>query len=164
MKPNHLALITYQWNVHTHYHTANSLKLAELVHRNPIVMNRSTGHALGLETGDVIEVLSRQGSVQGEVLLLEGIHPRVVAISDNCGHWGYGHVARAKAYKSTNPETVLLWWEKEGNGTHVKPLIAARTDRAGGGVAWQDTAVMVSKIRSKEEPGFVEKYLFFLVD
>ncbi|MBI2890303.1 MAG: molybdopterin-dependent oxidoreductase [Nitrospirae bacterium] len=164
MKPTHLALITYQWNVHTHYHTANSLKLSELVHRNPIVINRSTGQAMGLQTGDVIEVLSRQGSVQGEVLLLEGIHPKVVAISDNCGHWGYGHVARGKAFKSTNPETVLLWWEKEGNGTHVNPLIAARVDRAGGGVAWQDTAVMVSKIRSKEEPGFVEKYLFFLVD
>lgn len=161
MRPSQFALTNFQWNVHTHYHTAGSLKLSEIVHRNPILINRSTGEELGLESGDVLEVISRTGIVRGEVLLVQGIHPRVIAISDNCGHWGYGHVARAKAFKSANPETKLVWWEKEGNGVHVKPLVAAKTDRAGGGVAWQDTVVSVLKVASRPKPGFVEKYLFF---
>lgn len=164
MRPNHFAMVTFQWNVHTHYHTANSLKLSELVHTNPIVMNRSSGRALGLQSGDVIEVVSRMGSVSGEVLLLEGIHPRVVAISDNCGHWAYGQVAQAKPFESSNPETAILWWETQGNGTHFKPLVAGHTDKAGGGVAWMDTAVSISKLRAKKKPGFSEKYLFFLFE
>jgi hypothetical protein len=81
-----------------------------------------------------------------EARLTFGIHPRVVVIERNFGHWGYGHIARAKRFKSRDPNTNLVWWEKEGNGISPNPIISGIADPIGGGEAWNDTLVIISKV------------------
>ncbi|MEW6455256.1 MAG: molybdopterin-dependent oxidoreductase [Acidobacteriota bacterium] len=157
-------LTTFQWNIHTHFHTANSLWLSEIVHRNPILMNKEAGEKMNLKTGDTIKVTSKIGSLEGEVFLVQGIHPNVIAISDNCGHWAYGKIAQAKKFKSDDPLTELLWWEKERNGIHPNQIIPVVSDPLGGGQAFNDTTVSVYKLAEKKSPGFFEKYIGFLFE
>jgi anaerobic selenocysteine-containing dehydrogenase len=144
LKKNQLILTTFQWHVHTDYFTANCLLLAEIVHHNPIWINPETARSLGIEKGDLIRVTTRHGSLIYRAYFTQGIHPKVVAISDNCGHWEYGRVAQAKKFRSNNPDTSLIWWEREGNGIHPGRIISIELDPIGGGQAWMDTVVTVS--------------------
>jgi hypothetical protein len=41
---------------------------------------------------------------------------------------------------------MLIWWEKEGNGVHPNPIIPVASDPIGGGQAWMDTVVSITKI------------------
>lgn len=144
-----LILTTYQWNVHTHCWTANSMWLAEIVHNNPVWLNPETARKLGIQDGDKIRVDSSAGSIETRVFLTQGIHPKVVAIGDSCGHWGYGHIAQGQRFKSYEPNTELIWWGKEAGGTgtgkHPNPIIPIRPDPIGGGQAWMDTVVKIRR-------------------
>ncbi len=138
-------MTTFQWNVHTHFQTANCMFLSEIVHANPLWINVETAEALGIQYGDRVRVTSKAGSFVTQAWVTQGIHPKVVAASDSCGHWGYGHVAQAEPLKSSDPETSLVWWEEEGNGAHPNPAIAIALDPVGGGQGWMDTVVRISK-------------------
>jgi anaerobic selenocysteine-containing dehydrogenase len=100
---------------------------------------------LHIEDGDRVKISTKIGSFVTEARLTFGIHPRVVTIERNLGHWGYGHIARAKRFKSRDPNTQLVWWEKEGNGISPNTIIAGDSDPIGGGEAWNDTLVIISK-------------------
>ncbi len=144
-KEQEFTLITFQWNVHTHDRTADSMWLSEIVHANPMLMNEQAGRRLGLKTGDTVRVSGPAGEIETRIRLTQGIHPDVVAISDSVGHWAYGRVAQARSFQSNLPETGCIWWAREGNGTHPNRLIARRLDELGGGQAWMDTRVRVKK-------------------
>jgi anaerobic selenocysteine-containing dehydrogenase len=154
-------LIIYQPNVHTHGDTANAMLLSEITHNNRIWINSDKAKAMGVKKGDIIEVTSPVGSIKAEAHLTAGINPQVLAISDSCGHWEYGNVAQAKKFKSEDPFTNLIWWEEEGNGTHPNPIITIASDPIGGGQAWMDTKVRITKVEKKYvEKGAIEKLLF----
>jgi anaerobic selenocysteine-containing dehydrogenase len=158
MKESELFLIIHQWMVHTHDRTANCMWLSEIVHENPIYINAQTAKKHGLTKYDRVKVISKAGEIETEIRIVEGIHPRVVAMGDSCGHWGFGRIAQAEAFKSHDPNTHLLWWGKEkhgwwhtkesgrGNGVHPKPIIPIISDPIGGGQCWMDTKVRIKKV------------------
>jgi len=137
-------LVTYEPNV-MGSKTGNFKWLTEIKHRNPVWVNKDVAKLLHIEEGDRVKISTRIGSFVTEARLTFGIHPRVVAIERNLGHWGYGHIARAKSFKSKDPNTNLVWWEKEGNGISPNPIISGNSDPIGGGEAWNDSLVIVSK-------------------
>lgn len=139
-------LIIYQPNVHTHGDTANAILLSEITHKNSIWINSDKAKAMGIKKGDIIEITSRVGSIKAEAHTTGGINPQVLAISDSCGHSEYGMVAQAKKFKSEDPFTSLIWWEKDGKGILPNPIIPIASDPIGGGQAWMDTKVRITKI------------------
>ncbi len=137
-------LVTFEPNV-MGPRTGNFQWLAEIKHRNPVWINRDVAKQLHVEEGDRIKISTKIGFFVAEARLTFGIHPRVVAIEKNLGHWGYGHLARAKGFRSKDPNTSLVWWEKEGNGVSPNLIIDGNSDPVGGGEAWNDTLVTISK-------------------
>jgi anaerobic selenocysteine-containing dehydrogenase len=132
--------------VHTADRTANSILLSEILHNNPLWINASIARKYGLRDGDKVEVVSKLGRIETEVNITQGIHPDVVAMATNCGHWQFGHIARAKGFKSSNPRMSLIWWEDEGNGININRIIPASMDTVGRGQGWMDTVVEIRKI------------------
>jgi len=137
-------LVTFEPNV-MGSRTGNFQWLSEIKHHNPIWINRDVAKQLHIEEGDRVKISTKIDSFVTEARLTFGIHPRVAAIERNFGHWGYGQIARAKKFKSRDPNTELVWWEKEGNGTSPNRIIPGTSDPIGGGEAWNDTLVTISK-------------------
>ena len=141
-----LHLVTFQWNVHSYSQTANCKWLMEIVHRNPIWINEETARRRGLKKGDQVRVTSSLGSLVTPVFVTQGIHPRVVALSDSLGRWNYGRTSQGKPFRSQDPETDLLWWGKHGVGVHPNPIIPILQDPLGEGQGWMDTVIKVEKV------------------
>jgi len=137
-------LVTYEPNV-MGPRTANFKWLAEIKHHNSLWLNRDVAKMLHIEEGDQVKISTKSGSVVMDVRLTFGIHPRVVAVERNLGHWGYGHIAQAKKFKSKDPNTLLVWWGRKGNGLSPNQIIPGESDPIGGGEAWNDTLVTISK-------------------
>ncbi len=137
-------LVTFEPNV-MGPRTGNSQWLAEIKHHNPVWINRDVAKQLHIEEGDRIKISTKLGSFVTGARLTFGIHPRVIGVERNLGHWGFGHIARAKQFKSRDPNTKLVWWEKEGNGISPNTIISGNSDPIGGGEAWNDTLVIISK-------------------
>jgi len=141
LQEEEFTLVIYQSRVHTHDRTANCMWLSEIDHENPAFVNASTLERLGIADGSVVEIASRVGSIRTKVKAIQGIHPRVIAIGDNMGHWEFGRVARAISFESDVRTTKLLWWEE--HGVHPKPIIGLKQDPIGGGDATMDTKVWI---------------------
>jgi len=139
-------LITFQWNVHSYAQTANCKWLTEIVHRNPLWINEETAKKMSLSNGDRVRVTSSLGSIVTPVVVTQGIHPRVVALSDSLGRWNYGRTPQGKPFRSPDPETNLLWWGKRGTGVHPNPIIPILQDPIGEGQGWMDTVIKVEKV------------------
>lgn len=146
LKEGEFHLITFQWNVHSHSQTANCKWLMEIVHKNPLWINEETAKKMGLNDGDRVRVTSSLGSLVTPVFVMQGIHPRVVALSDSLGRWNYGRVPQGKPFRSEDPETNLLWWGKHGAGVHPNPIIPVLQDPIGEGQGWMDTVIKVEKV------------------
>jgi len=139
-------LITFQWNVHSYSQTANCKWLMEIVHRNPLWINEETAKRLKVTEGDRVRITSPLGSLVTPVFITQGIHPRVVALSDSLGRWHYGRTAQGKPFRSEDAETHLLWWGRGGTGVHPNPIIPVQQDPLGEGQGWMDTVVKVEKV------------------
>jgi anaerobic selenocysteine-containing dehydrogenase len=137
-------LVTFEPNV-MGTRTPNFKWLAEIKHHNVVWMNRDVAKQLHIEEGDRVKISTKLGSFVSDARLTFGIHPRVVAMERNFGHWGFGNIARSKKFKSHDPNTKLVWWEKEGNGISPNGIIFGSSDPIGGGEAWNDTLVTVSR-------------------
>lgn len=158
IKDSELYMVIHQWMVHTHDRTANCMWLSEIVHDNPVYINSMTAKKFDLKNYDRVKVISKAGEMETSVRVVEGIHPKVIAIGDSCGHWGFGRIAQSEAFKSQDPNTHLLWWGKEkggwwseeerdrGHGVHPKPIIPILSDPIGGGQCWMDTKVRIVKV------------------
>lgn len=158
LKDNELVMTSFKWNVHNHGRTMNLKWLAEIVHSNPAWINPKTAAKLGLKDTDWIEITSYfsqmlektsshlkhgkrddtgrivAGSMRVPVVLMEGIHPKALAMSNSCGHWQYTSVAKAvkgidkgehlkgsdvAAYRDADWER-NMWWEDPSNGDPEK--------------------------------------------
>lgn len=146
LKEGEFHLITFQWNVHSHSQTANCKWLMEIVHRNPLWINEEAARKMSLSDGDRVRVTSSLGSLVTPVFVTQGIHPRVVALSDSLGRWNYGRTPQGKPFRSQDPETSLLWWGKDGTGVHPNPIIPTLQDPLGEGQGWMDTVIKVEKV------------------
>ncbi|HSB03684.1 MAG TPA: molybdopterin dinucleotide binding domain-containing protein, partial [Thermodesulfobacteriota bacterium] len=139
-------LITFQWNVHSYSQTANCKWLTEIVHRNPLWINAESARRMNLIAGDRVRITSALGSLVTPISITQGIHPRVVALSDSVGRWNYGRIPQGKPFQSHDPETRLLWWGKHGTGVHPNPIIPLLEDPSGGGQGWMDTVIRIEKV------------------
>lgn len=137
-------LVTFEPNV-MGARTGNFQWLAEIKHHNVVWMNRDVAKQLHIEEGDRVKISTKVGSFVSDARLTFGIHPRVIAMERNFGHWGFGNIARSRKFKSKDPNTQLVWWEKEGNGISPNTIISGNSDPIGEGEAWNDTLVMISK-------------------
>ncbi|MDH4268298.1 MAG: molybdopterin-dependent oxidoreductase, partial [Deltaproteobacteria bacterium] len=82
-------LVTYEPNV-MGSRTGNFKWLAEIKHCNPVWINKDVAKQLHIGEGDRIKISTRIGSFVTDARLTFGIHPRVIAIERNLGHWGVG--------------------------------------------------------------------------
>lgn len=146
LKESEFHLTTFQWNVHSYSQTANCKWLAEIVHRNPLLINGEIASQMGLSDGDRVRITSSIGSLITSIFITQGIHPKVVALSDSLGRWNYGRIAQGKPFRSEDPETSFIWWGKYGTGVHPNPIIPDQPDPLGGGQGWMDTVVKVEKV------------------
>jgi len=69
-----------------------------------VEMNPETGHELGIENDDIVEVVSEAGSVKAAVYLYPAIRPDVIAMPFGQGHTAYGQFAAARG---ANPANIL---------------------------------------------------------
>ncbi len=124
----------------------NAKWIRELANENRAWINEATATDLGLREGDCIELDSEGRRAVAKVHVTQGIHPGVLAISRGSGHWGYGHFAKGKPFKSTDPDSHLIWWERHGGGVHIEPLIPIRLDPVSRGQVWMGTMVKARKV------------------
>ena len=192
-----LVMTSFKWNVHNHGRTMNLKWLAEIVHSNPAWLNPRTAARHGLENGDWIEITSYYSSelqkqsphlnradlaeqngrrviatMRVPVVLMEGIHPQAIAMSNSCGHWQYTSVAQArkqpaevgplvgsdaKSYRDADWER-NMWWEdtsggdpakwqpNTGNGWNQNRLMPIAPDPVSGQQSFHDTVVRIHKL------------------
>ncbi|MEW6377057.1 MAG: molybdopterin-dependent oxidoreductase [Thermodesulfobacteriota bacterium] len=138
-----LFLTTFSKNVATRYNP-NSKWLSEIFHENPLWINEKTATRFGIVEGERVEIHSKGMMTTVQVHLTQSVHPEVVAIARDLGHWAYGHVAKGKKFKSSDADTSLIWW---GNGKsfHVNWLIQEERDRVSGGISGIPTLVKIKR-------------------
>ncbi len=141
-----LRLITFQFNVHTYSRTATEMWLSEIVHDNPVWINKETARLAGIKSGDVVQISSSAGFIKVRARVTAAIRPDVIAMGSCVGHWASGRIAQAKRFESVDPNTDLLWWQEHGNGVHPYFVIPVVRDPAAGGPSWKNTVVSISKV------------------
>jgi len=196
LQPNELVMTSFKWNVHNHGRTMNLKWLAEIVHSNPAWINPETAAQLDLQDTDWIEITSYfstmlestsphlmhgqrddtgrivAGTMRVPVVLMPGIHPRALAMSNSCGHWQYTSVAQAKkladggdhlqgsdpaSYRDADWER-NMWWEdasdgdparwkpNTGNGWNQNKAMPIAPDPITGQQAFHSTVIRVRKL------------------
>jgi anaerobic selenocysteine-containing dehydrogenase len=67
----------------------------DIVYRDPVhatlLVNAATGRAKGLSDGDLIELASPYGKIQGRVSLTQGVHPETVCVSNSLSRMATQH-------------------------------------------------------------------------
>lgn len=185
-------LTTFKWNVHTQGRTASQKYLAEIVHDNPMWINSSSAARLNVKTGDTVELTTYRpvsgklgdkafrgtgekiGSANVKVFVTDGIHPRVLAISNSLGWITGGRASEGKggdrdaiAARSLAPDAALgfgpasdidnrddleygVWWDKKnggrGNGVNVNALLPINPQPLVGMQSWFDTVCSLRKV------------------
>ena len=106
------------------------------------------------------------------VVLMEGIHPRAIAMSNSCGHWQYTSVAQARktpaetghlvgtdgaTYRDADWER-NMWWQDDSGGDPAKwkpntgagwnqnRLMPIAPDPISGQQSFHDTVVKIAKV------------------
>ncbi|MDA8188800.1 MAG: molybdopterin-dependent oxidoreductase [Dehalococcoidales bacterium] len=145
-KNEEFTLVMFKTSVHNSSTTATSIWLNEIMHENPLWINMEVAREKGIKKGDKVKVTSPGGTIIADAQPSFGIHPTIVAIGDQCGHWEYGRIAKGQRFESEDPNTKLIWWAEHGNGVHVQRIIPIAPDPIGGGQAWTDIKVTISKV------------------
>ena len=178
MKAEQLHLTTFKWNVHTQGGTQSQKYLSEIVHHNPMWINAATAEKLDIKTGDLVELTTYRpyghamnggGEVLGKAVIpawvTEGIHPRVLAVSNTLGNLFHGRAATAK--KGTKHKEALaafdntlidedmdltedLWWDPANGGTgagyNINAILPIQPAPLVGMQGWYDTVCTVRRV------------------
>lgn len=144
LQRDHLYLIPFSSNVITP-NVGNSKWLTEISHTNEALINPFTAHKLGIRAGHKITLKSATGEIEVEMRLFQGIHPSAIALRSGLGHWAYGKFAMGKKAESADPDSEILWWEKQHNGVNTNILIEIGKDAAGLGLSEKDTVISIEK-------------------
>jgi thiosulfate reductase / polysulfide reductase chain A len=186
-------LTSFKWNVHTQGRTASQKYLAEIVHDNPMWMHPSAAARIGVKSGDMVELTTYRprsgdagdrafkasapgkeevvGRARIRVFVTEGIHPKVLAVSNSLG-WKFGGrstqgrngrrddalarsgqagvrpaLAAAPAVDDLNNG---VWWDERlggrGNGVNINAILPVNPAPLVGMQAWFDTVCSVRKV------------------
>ncbi|MBN1271711.1 MAG: molybdopterin-dependent oxidoreductase [Candidatus Aminicenantes bacterium] len=128
------------------YGTSNSKWCREIRHANRLWINTTAALHLGLKNGDKVKVVSPVGSLTARILLTGRIQPQSVALEHGLGHHAVGRTAMGKKFKSKDMDTLLVWWEKQGNGVNPMQIIDKKAEKTGSGPADKDTVIRIEKI------------------
>jgi len=146
-----LVLVTYSTAFHTNSITENCKSLAELQHANPAYINPQTASKLGIKNGDEIKIISPIGEKKTKCYVYEGVHPDVVAIAKNAGHWEMGRYASGKTIKYPEKlkvhavnQNVRVWWQNRG--IDVNRIIPNIFDDKTFQQRYLDTVVKIEKV------------------
>jgi len=190
-------LTTFKWNVHTQGRTASQKYLSEIVHDNPMWMHPTVAKQIGVKTGDLVELTTfrPQSGLQGDkafkaapagqeqvvgraqikVFVTEGIHPKVLAVSNSVG-WKVGGRAtqgrngsRRSALTSTGQAgigaalgseprfddlTYGVWWDEKnggrGNGVNINAILPVNPSPLVGMQSWFDNVCSVKKVQAQK--------------
>jgi anaerobic selenocysteine-containing dehydrogenase len=126
--------------------TMNSKWLREISHDNPLWINRKAAENLGIQNGDPLRISSESASLVVRALVTDRIHPESVALAEGFGHTATGRIAKAEKFKSSDRDTLLLWWKKEGKGINPNELIRGKADPLSGVFASKGTSVKIEKL------------------
>ena len=165
---------TFKWNVHTQGRSASWAYAGEIVHTNHAWLAPETAAAIGVETGDWVEITTYRpkgktyrsgetkpvGVLRNRVRVVPGQHPRVISCSHHGGHWEHGTTARAEARPSASFETREgalrgdLWWSREhggvGNGEALNHVMPINPQPLVGGQNWFDNVCRIRRVASRE--------------
>jgi thiosulfate reductase / polysulfide reductase chain A len=160
MAADHLHLVTFKWNVHTQGRSASQKYLTEIVHHNPLWMHTSAAAARGLKTGDLVEITTWRGAAHAykhatgkpgdavgkatvPVFVTEGIHPKVIAMSNSLGNFLHGRAGNGKrgpreSFPGFDAQTIPedqdlsedMWW---GTGTSLWSRLTGAGNGLGAG-------------------------------
>lgn len=185
-------LTSFKWNVHTQGRTASQKYLAEIVHDNPMWMHPEAAARVGVKSGDLVELTTYRprsggagdrafkagadgaqvvGRARIRVFVTEGIHPRVLAVSNSLGWIGGGRAAQGRGGErdaelaasgqaatraALAPAPRLddlrngVWWDKRnggrGNGVNINAILPVNPAPLVGMQAWFDTVCSVRKV------------------
>jgi anaerobic selenocysteine-containing dehydrogenase len=139
-----LFLTTFSKNVAVRINP-NSKWLSEIFHKNPLLINEKTAQRLSIGEGEKVEISSQGMKKTVQVHLTQSVHPEVVAISRDLGHWAYGNVAKGNKFKSVDTDTSLIWWNNS-KSFHVSWLIQEEKDKVSGAIMGMGTVVKIKKI------------------
>jgi len=162
LKPDDMVLTTFKLNVHTQSRTTNIKWLNELAHANPAWMNAKAAAEKGIKDGDLIRITSPVGYMVTRVRATEGIHPKVIAVSNTFG-MKFGRVATAKPKDDTpawtgpgmeDRDMANIWWKN--TGVNPNDIIPVSADPIGGSQGWYDTVVTVTPAQSGDNFGDVK--------
>ena len=131
--------------------TRNSKWIREILHENRLWINKNEASKLGIKNGDKVRILSSAGTITTRVLTTNRIHPESVALAEGLGHTAVGKIAQAKRFKSKDSDTLLIWWDKKGNGVNPNEIIERHKDPVSGGNGLKDTVVRIEKIEKKRK-------------
>jgi thiosulfate reductase / polysulfide reductase chain A len=176
MKDDMLHLVTFKWNVHTQGRTQSQKYLSEIVHHNPMWINTATAKKYGIQSGDKIEITTYRphghqmknggevvGTAQITAFVTEGIHPRVLAVSNTLGNLFHGRAATAKKGPrqkipawadnlDTEDQDLVddVWWDERNGGTgagyNVNAILPIQPAPLVGMQGWYDTVCTIKKV------------------
>jgi anaerobic selenocysteine-containing dehydrogenase len=156
-----MTLITYKHITMTKSRTGGNYWLTAVKPENFVEISRADGERLGLESGDVVRLLSATNPdgvwdlgngtripMQGKVKILEGIRPGVAAFSLGYGHWAHGATPFV-----IDGKTVAMD-ERRSRGFHanaamrVDPILKNTTlsDTVGGSAVFYQSQVRLTKV------------------
>jgi anaerobic selenocysteine-containing dehydrogenase len=160
LKDKEMVLTTFKWNVHVQSRTPNVKWLSEIVHSNPAWLNKETADKLGIKNGDLIRIASPVGYMVTKARVTEGIHPKVVAVSNSMG-MKFGRVATANKKGGPSmwgnvedPDLKDIWWKAEG--VNPNDIIPVSADPIGGSQGWYDTVVTVGPAKTGDKFGDIK--------
>src|SRR5579875_1050358 len=87
-----------------HTRSGNAKWLNEISHSNPVWMHTSDARRLGLQTGDLIKVITSIGYYVNRVWVTEAIMPGVIACSHHLGRWRLAEGAGMERWSSALAE------------------------------------------------------------
>jgi thiosulfate reductase / polysulfide reductase chain A len=178
MTPEMLHLVTFKWNVHTQGRTQSQKYLSEIVHHNPMWINSETAQKFGIKTGDLVEITTYRpyghqmkdggevvGKAQITAWVTEGIHPRVLAVSNTLGNLFHGRAATARKGRlrpaagwndslDTEDQDLAedIWWDERQGGTgagyNVNGILPIQPAPLVGMQGWYDTVCTLKKVQA----------------
>jgi len=176
LQEDQLVLIpTFRLPTQIHTRSANSKWLDELAHHNPVWIHPKDAEPRGLQTGDLLRVVTEIGYFVGKAWVTEGIRPGVIACSHHMGRWKLGDTgprlisstvqldrdgttvsirprSGAKPFDSEDPDTRRIWWVELG--VHQNLTFPVHPDPVSGMHCWHQ-AVRVEPARPGDRPGDV---------
>jgi anaerobic selenocysteine-containing dehydrogenase len=123
--------------------TAQAKWLAEIQHADALFVHPDDARRLRVRSGDFVQVVREprpdaetptapSAPVRVKVFVSEGIRPGCVSMVVGQGHQAAGRLALGRPFASRlDPDMKLIWWEHEGNGRNLQPLVETVVDDDG---------------------------------